>query len=218
MKILVFSDSHLTDKFEEKKFNFLKKIIDQVDQVIINGDFWDAYLTTFNKFINSPWRSFFPILKKKNTVYVQGNHDKKIYSDKRVDLFSNYQTTSYKKIIGKTEYIFEHGNSILPAIDDIFNIKLSPIIQKPVKTIHDYLVQKFKKKFLKFAFKRHNQKMKKKIQKNLKNNQVYVCGHTHFAEIDRENQFMNSGIFRSGLGQYLIIEENKITLNEHWYD
>lgn len=160
----------------------------------------------------------FSDFKGKKTVYIQGNHDKQIYTNKHVELFSNYQTTSYKKIIGKTEYIFEHGNSILPAIDDLFNIKLSPIIQKPVRTIHDYLVKKYKKEFLRFAFKRHNQKIKRKLQKSLEKNQVYVCGHTHFAEIDRENQFMNSGIFRSGLGQYLIIEENKITLNEHWYD
>src|SRR3990172_1424130 len=63
MKILVFSDSHLTDKFEEKKFYFLKKIIRQSDFVIINGDFWDGYLTTFNRFISSNWSKLFPLLK-----------------------------------------------------------------------------------------------------------------------------------------------------------
>ncbi|KKP50689.1 MAG: hypothetical protein UR42_C0024G0015, partial [Candidatus Roizmanbacteria bacterium GW2011_GWA2_33_33] len=50
MNILVFSDTHLYLPFDGKKFNFLKKIISDSDQVIINGDFFDDYMISFDEF------------------------------------------------------------------------------------------------------------------------------------------------------------------------
>jgi len=70
MKILVFSDTHLTDRFDQGKFRFLQKIINFSDQVIINGDFWDSWFTNFDDFVNSEWRKLFPILLKKRAIYI----------------------------------------------------------------------------------------------------------------------------------------------------
>ncbi len=42
MRILVISDTHLTHKFDQRKFEYLLSIISQADKVIINGDFWDS--------------------------------------------------------------------------------------------------------------------------------------------------------------------------------
>jgi predicted phosphodiesterase len=92
MKILVISDVHLDNAFEKPKYRFLKKIIRRADRVIINGDFWDGYLVKFQQFIQSPWKSLFPLLKSKKTIYIYGNHDKKILSDKHTALFSDIQT------------------------------------------------------------------------------------------------------------------------------
>ena len=39
MKILVISDLHLTTRFDQKKCEFLEKLISRADKVIINGDF-----------------------------------------------------------------------------------------------------------------------------------------------------------------------------------
>ena len=64
MKILVFSDTHLSSTFEEKKFNLLKEIISRADRVIINGDFWEGYLISFKEFLDSRWKELFPLLKK----------------------------------------------------------------------------------------------------------------------------------------------------------
>ncbi len=83
MKTIVLSDTHLYEEFDEKKFNFLKRIISKVDRVIINGDFWDSYICSFSDFINSPWKKLFPLLKTKKTVYIYGNHDKKSLTDKK---------------------------------------------------------------------------------------------------------------------------------------
>jgi predicted MPP superfamily phosphohydrolase len=120
MKILVFSDTHLTHVFEEKKYVFLKKVIESADQVIINGDFWDGYLTSFDAFISSRWNNLFPLLKQKKAVYIFGNHDKACFSDKRTSFFSDIQTKKYSFVDGMTFY-FEHGNTLLPSIDEKTN-------------------------------------------------------------------------------------------------
>ena len=217
MKILVFSDSHLTEKVD-RRINILENLLGQVDQVIINGDFWEGYLITFDRFVNSPWRRLFPLLKKKKTVYIYGNHDKKLLADNRVGLFSEKQTISYKLRLNGKMLIFEHGNRIVPAIDDLLRLKKLPkLIQYPVRTFHDFMIKKHGRKFINFVFRRFGVELKKRLGKVLQKNQVYVCGHTHYAEVDIENGLVNSGIFRSGLAQYLILENSKISLNEQLY-
>jgi len=62
MNILVFSDTHLYLPFDQKKFNFLKKIISESGQVIINGDFFDGYMNKFDEFCKSSWNKLFPLL------------------------------------------------------------------------------------------------------------------------------------------------------------
>jgi predicted phosphodiesterase len=52
-KVLIFSDTHLTCKFDKLRFLALKKIIEEADIVIINGDFWEYISCPFEKFINS---------------------------------------------------------------------------------------------------------------------------------------------------------------------
>lgn len=83
--------------------------------------------------------------------------------------------------------------------------------------INDFFFKIYGKFFLKFAYERVNLKIKKQLVKILKKNQIYICGHSHVAEIDFKNQFINSGNFRSGLAQYLLIEEEKISLKEERY-
>jgi hypothetical protein len=59
MQTLIFSDTLLHQKFDQKKYNFLLKIIKAADQVIINGDFWDSDLSSFDKFVKSRWKQLF---------------------------------------------------------------------------------------------------------------------------------------------------------------
>ncbi len=54
MKTLIFSDTHLTNKPDPKRMAFLKKIINEADRVIINGDFWDGVFISFDQFLSSP--------------------------------------------------------------------------------------------------------------------------------------------------------------------
>lgn len=226
MKILLFSDSHLRKRFEEKKFNFLTKIISENDKVIILGDFWDSSLMTFDEFINSQWKRLFPLLKERHAVYVYGNHDEKDKSDARVSFFSDLQTKQYKFEEGGRSFIAEHGdrffkNHLLYSLTyggpfrSFFMGRLFVTWQFVI--LEDLLTKVFGSKFLAKRGLSFNKHIKKAFAKEFKNGEILICGHTHSAEIDLEYNFINTGLIRHGLGQYVIINDKDIELKEEWY-
>jgi len=215
MTILVFSDTHLTGRFNKKKFIFLTRIINKADKVIINGDFWDGHLTTFNHFITSQWSNLFKLLKQKKAVYIYGNHDRKEYSDSRVSSFSTIQTTAYSLTFNNRHYYFEHGHSFLPSIDNKLRITsyhlvkiitlLANCLEFPIQTLKIW-----------FGGIVANNSIKKKRNGKTKNGFI-VCGHTHYPEIDKKNQFLNTGFIKFGLASYLLINNNGIQLKKESY-
>lgn len=218
MKILVFSDSHLSLPFEEKKYNLLEGIISEADQVIINGDFWDGYLVSYKRFIESPWRHLFPLLKLKQAVYVFGNHDKETFADKSIYLFSAVQTQRYELKIKDITYIFEHGNRLSPFGDE--DMILPP--DKPPKSIRfmdkmeKLCIRRTGTKYQKIL-KMYNRRIKKKLKIELGKNQYYVCGHTHSAEVDHKNRFINTGVIKHGLAQYMWFKNNALYVKQEKY-
>lgn len=214
MKYLIFSDTHLTDKFIESKYNFLKRIIESADRVIINGDFWDGYLTTFDKFINSQWRKLFPVLLSKNTIYIYGNHDSSDLSDIRVELFSREQ--GYKKTIKSQNLILniEHGQEIYKLADK----KFPKYLQKIGTIIHNFYRYNYfrinKKSYLNH-FKDLNRHFKSVSKKQKK--AFLVVGHSHGAELAESEFLANSGFIDWGYGSYLTIENGKIELKIEVY-
>ena len=223
MKILVFSDTHLYLPFDSKKFNFLKKIVFDADQVIINGDFFDSYMNTFDEFVKSPWNKLFPILKSKKTVYIYGNHDQKKFSDNRTNLFSEMQTERYKMKTDNKIYIFEHGHKTRPTPDMLFKMswKLKHYGIIFVHLARNLMIKIFGKFIIQLMFGRLNKGSKKIIKKlyKPKNNEFYIVGHNHYGEIDEKNQFATSGMILYGFAQYIIInlKTGKISLHEKWY-
>ncbi len=216
MKYLIFSDSHLSVKFDRKKFNFLTKIISSADRVIINGDFWEGYNCTFNQFINSPWKQLFPLLKKKYTVYVYGNHDKREFADKNVKLFSSLQTKKYNLKLGNKTFFFEHGDRLMPLLDSKFN-HFPKLLNQFLDMIEGSVLRLFGNLHLYYFFHPLNERIKEMIAGRFKTNEYFVCGHTNFAEIDLKRHFINSGFIKHGIGRYLIINERKISLHEERY-
>ncbi len=218
MKLLVFSDTHLTEYVEEKKFNLLKDIISKADKVVINGDFWDGYLATFDEFIHSGWKNLFPLLKKKKAVYIYGNHDSKQFKHTNLcNVFSDVQTDRFKIKIGNKVYIFEHGNRLLPFGDEeVLQAQIKSTFNKLTNKIEGLIIKTFGVHYQRFLQK-YNEIIKKKIVKELKKNEFYVCGHTHSAEIDKKNRFINSGVIKDGLAQYIHISEKGFTPNHTIY-
>ena len=222
MNILIFSDTHLYLPFNEKKYNFLKKIIEKSDRVIINGDFFDDYMISFDDFLNSPWNGLFPLLKTKKTVYIYGNHDKRSFSDKRADLFSDIQAERYKIKTQDKTFIFEHGHKTRSTPDTTW--KLSKEVLHYGMSIGHFLrnlmVKIFGKIFIVLRFSYRNAKSKRKILQMYKpqDNEIYIIGHNHFGEVDEKNHFAASGMTLYGYSQYLTIENNKVLLHEEWYE
>lgn len=219
MKTLVFSDTHLSLPFEEKKFNFLKGIIRNADQVIINGDFWEGYFISFKHFMDSPWKHLFPLLKKKQAVYIFGNHDRKRFSDTDIHLFSAKSTDSYKLVSGDKTFIFEHGNRLLPLENSEENNIVSgkPTLMTTFMEHVERLIVKTTGSTYQIGLRKLNNIIKELAKPELKEGEYYVCGHTHCAEIDHKNRFINSGMVKHGLGQYLLIENGAVYAKQELY-
>ena len=205
MKTLVFSDTHLTTSFDKKLCDFLKTIISDADQVIVNGDFWEAHFEKFEDFLNSPWKQLFPLLKSKKTVYVFGNHDRETYMDARVNVFSDIHTKHYQMRINGTVFLFEHGDKFFPGENED---PPSKTLEYLAVSFEQLMVSFFGKRFYRVISKSLNSTMKKKFLKTVEKNSFMICGHTHFGEIDRASAFANCGAIRHGLAQYLLINGN----------
>jgi len=219
MSILIFSDTHLHPRFEEKKFIFLKDIIARADRVIINGDFWDGYLGSFDRFIHSEWKRLFPLLKRKHTIYIYGNHDSERFADTRVSLFSDMACSMYRLVYNNKRYVIEHGNRMLPMIDEILRFdRPHPFLVGSYHTLGRLLVRTLKHRFIDFYYRPDNKKIKDRIQKEYLHQEIVICGHTHAAEMSIEERFINSGLVGHGLGQYILLDHNTIRASEQWYE
>jgi len=222
MNILIFSDTHLYLPFDQKKFNYLEEIISSVDQVIINGDFFDGYMISFEDFINSQWNKLFPLLKSKKAIYIYGNHYQEKFSDQRVHLFSNKQTYRLEIKLNNKNYVFEHGQNLLKT-PDLYIDFTKPYLTWLVSLnhlLHYFFMIVFRKIFLDIRYGWTNNISKARIKKQYmpKKNDFYIIGHNHFGEVDEKNNFACSGINLYGFGQYLIINSSaKISLHEEWY-
>jgi len=216
MKILIFSDTHLRQKFDPFRFQFLEKIISQADRVIINGDFWDGLFISFDDFINSPWRKLFPLLKKKKTVYVFGNHDGPKKNDKRTNLFSDVQTKKFRLPLGDKTLIITHGHHFSISIFEWMKKCCLPRSFFRFVSCAKNFVFKIAPRLVLSFFRRFNQEIKGEIAGKMRKNEILVCGHTHAAEIDLKNHFIDTGCIEKRYASYLLIDTDsgKLILKE----
>jgi len=216
MKTLIVSDIHLRDVFDKKKYLYLEHLFSSVDHIILNGDFWDGYCTTFDRFISSQWNQLFPLLRSKGAIYIYGNHDQKQFSDERTSLFSVEQKDNYILKIDSITYYIEHGDMLCPSIDTIFHLS-----RKFLNNINVCL--QYMEYMSTLIGSPHNILLKlanKKIKNKLKIKQFshwYVCGHTHLAELDEMNRFANSGYIQHGVSSYLIADSSGLSLRTDCY-
>lgn len=207
MKTLIFSDTHLTASFDKVRFDYLKHLFQKFDQIIINGDFWDGYETTFEKFARSQWKDLFPILLAKRTVYIWGNHDKPQWT-KDPSIFSIAQYDAYTLPVGKQELHIEHGHRLAPSFD----------ISYPKFSY--FLSALFSSRRFQFGRKLRgweNMQMKQFGMKNLAQNQILVCGHSHIAENNKKLRYLNTGLIDYGIANYLSIQNGKISFVTETY-
>jgi len=205
MKLIVLSDLHLAQTFDAQNFNKLHQIISAADQVILNGDFWDSFITDFDTFVKSKWSDLFPLLKQKKTVYLYGNHDPEKHSDDRVALFSDSQFHHYKTVVDGRRFHLHHGNEIaLKGGDSKMLAFLARHVERTVRTVAEPLVNRILQGL--------NDKMKLWAQQNLESDEILICGHTHIQEDARTDQFINTGYNCYGRIQYLLVDDGQIQL------
>jgi UDP-2,3-diacylglucosamine pyrophosphatase LpxH len=220
MKTIIISDLHLSPRLINRKFNYLQRIIQNADQVIINGDFWEGYVYYFSQFINSPWQALFPLLKAKNTIYIFGNHDPQKWMDKQINEFSQVQAEQIKIPIGNKTLVIQHGNQICKLMDESHNW----LVNKYTMILSD-LYCKIGLRLFKFKFYRKYYLLANKYQnflrlwamQHLNHDQILVSGHTHIGEIDLNSNYINSGFIHFGFAQYIEIDDEKIRLIEEKY-
>ena len=219
MKYLVFSDTHLSaHEFDVVQFRDLVSIIEKADRVIINGDFFDGYLCSFGEFLHSPWSKLFPLLKRKRTIYIYGNHDRPEYMDERVTNFSVEQTYRKELQLGKQKIIIQHGHNFAPDFDGRFpslSYYLSWLYPRYVH--HERNPTLLNRLFLSYYAKNKNkflhEEMKRSIQFLKKRNPHLqkcwcLCGHSHISELDSMLRFVNSGQFANGKVEFISISND----------
>lgn len=232
MRTIIFSDTHLTNRFDKHRSDFMRRIINRTDRVIINGDFWDDSVKN-HRFMVSQWKQLFPMLKKKKTIYVYGNHDKKEKWSEDVHQFCVRGCSEYRFRSGKREFIVKHGDSLVPAasyrhLQDKHKNPVARLFWWSALIIphrmHGLMIALRLERLPIFFtegrfyenFKYLNEHMKEHTRQ-LGKDQFLICGHSHSQEIDMEKNYINTGFINHGIGQYAVIEDGKISMVDDRY-
>ena len=221
MKLLIISDTHLDPYFEKEKFEFLAKILEKADRVVINGDFWDGYFWDFQNFVKSPWKKLFPLLKRKGAIYITGNHDREYLIDKKLakKLFCKEVVLQWKiKLNGKTYHV-EHGHRILPFSDVKLNLDLRNKairgVLKTVKLAEKALFKTPVRRLVKdFYYKSKAEEMKRKVKR--KDGVFYIFGHVHYPTFDKERGIATSGSIEYGEASFIEVGKEVKLINQKY--
>lgn len=215
-KWLVFSDTHLNHKFDEDKFNFLQSLIANHDRVLINGDFWDYFETSFDRFVDSKWNQLFPLLKEKQAVYIHGNHDPEWLMDERVNLWSDEYTDKFSLKYGENNYLFEHGHVQVNAFDYFHPWAVNMVTKTLARQYYPFW-KIFRGERIIERFKHQNEELKQWKQQQLGKEVILVTGHTHYPEESEQENYINTGWIRFGMGDYLVLENGEHRLIRDTY-
>jgi len=215
MQVLVFSDTHLTKKFEPKRYLFLKNLIQQADRVVINGDFWEASLISLKEFTASPWKKLFPLLKAKKAIYLYGNHDHQQLATNEIREFSLKQADHYQFKLGGRTYHIRHGDTLEePHLFE--NSYWLRYLYETLKNIYLKIgIRLFGEKFMRQSkfFNNHIKNYYSEVRKQA----ILVTGHSHSQVNEPQNNYINTGFINFGIAQYLLIDEQGFHLYSRRY-
>jgi predicted phosphodiesterase len=197
----------------------LLEAIRDADRVIINGDFWEGYLCSFDELVASQWsKKLFPALLAKKAIYLFGNHDLKKLSDERVNLFCEKTASQYEFKSGDFTFIVEHGDRVYPMLDSRIGLMLPGWIIKILQSVEELALRIFGHGFTHHAYRPMNEKVKKgEIISQMDEHTYLVMGHTHYGEVDHNARYINSGFNKYGYISYVTVEDGKIDLIQKKY-
>ncbi|MFT7328066.1 MAG: putative phosphodiesterase [Crocinitomicaceae bacterium] len=226
---IILSDLHIGDNIHFKRLAAFLEIFENFDRIILNGDFLDD-LWSYDKTVTSEWSSLFDLLKRKEVIYLFGNHDRdtpelRAATSDFIDVYAD----TYNIPVGNLELVIKHGHTIYPRPDGILYEKKKTTfgkwIQKTVKILwysvypfvltFRFLIEKNQgtlSKIQRNVVKVQNDRMKEYAKKHLEPHQILVCGHSHLSEFSPELQFINAGANSYERVEYLSIRDEKMEL------
>lgn len=209
MKKLIISDIHLRIEFDQKKYEYLFNLFSQdFDEIILNGDFWEALYVDHDMIMNSNWRPLFDLLKSKNVTYIYGNHDQEQYSKELAIYISKRQKHSIEFSNDTNCFFVEHGHLhhdlVLDRISKPDYLLLKNINDRISRFIEGILVKITPSHGFTKIFTMNVLSNTEEIRKEKK----LVFGHTHFAEDNKIDNYINSGYNYNGKRQYLVVYDD----------
>jgi len=221
MKKLIISDTHLS-KFNKQQFTFLKELISSVDEVIINGDFWDSWCISFDKFVNSKWQELFDLLLNKQTIYIHGNHDPQHLCDERCSKFSVKTCDSYQFEFLGQKYYCEHGHRPTTGFFMGKVIKFYDKLFRRRPQVLCYIIAQFERGlFYLFPKIGKSSTVGQRTNRILKNkatcDRINIFGHSHNPDLDFANNFINTGSIMCKNASYVLIDEDGVKLEQSRY-
>jgi predicted phosphodiesterase len=215
-RLIIVSDLHLTDWFDEVQADFLQTLFRSADQIILNGDFWDGLMIPFEKFVTSEWKKqLFPLLKQKQALYLYGNHDDKEFCDERVALFSTRQAKQQQLAFGEYTLQVEHGEEFYPFHEKMPFLPQAKLLHYVIVWIERLVQVTLGLHFLQQHFyHRLSTDMAAAAKPTLGSKTILVCGHTHNPEINLPEQYINGGFTKHGISQFIEIYQNTLTIYE----
>lgn len=248
MKVLIFSDSHLSNSFDQLLFEKLTEVITKVDLVVINGDFFDGYVCTIKDFTQSEWRKLFPYLLDKNAIYIFGNHDTKEMTGEEARKFSTKQVDKFELKLGKKELTITHGHRFAPEFNAKhprlakYFVRFYPILYWFSK--NRGLLGNIYRRFMAGHYNKLLDSVKAYAQENKQgtqgtqgnwgkhdgqgnrgkhgrqHEQILLVGHTHNSYVDLSAGLVCIGPFANGVANFVIIDTVKesIKVYQEEYD
>lgn len=226
---IILSDLHIGEKVNKKRKRAFLETFRNYDRIILNGDFLDDFWD-YSKTRQSGWSPVFELLKQKEVIYIFGNHDRDSIELRQAtsDFITSYHEEYFLPVSDK-ELVIQHGHYIYPRPDGIlYNnsrnifVRLAKWLVKgiwsivyPIILITRFSIEKYPRTlaYLQRSFvKPQNERMKRFAKENLAPHQILVCGHSHFAEDARDEQFINEGANSYNRIEYLSIRDEKMKL------
>lgn len=219
MRTLLFSDTHLAERFEPDKFTFLFRNISRADTVIIAGDFWDIWHTSFDRFLRSEWSRLFPLLKQKHTVYLWGNHDPASAMDRRVERFCSVFDREYVVRAEGKQWIVTHGDCFTSSNEEIFHVspenEFARMVLRGWERAESFVARRLGNDGLVVFDRKYDVQVRKGVRRT---GLPYITGHTHVFRTDSSKNHLCCGLVRHGLGQSIEIINESFRFHSERYD
>ncbi len=211
--IFVFSDAHLMEftPKDQPRFALGMALAKKARIVIANGDIIEPKHQ--KQVWESKWREFLEVIKQKGVV-LGGNHDK-ITTLRKMRPFWAKLAGIYRFTSNNTRFVVTHGDRFDTALnwDKGLDWKIIDKWYLSIKFLEERLTLPGNRNLLTWFYRSWNEEQKKRFHEIATPTERKIAGHTHLAEIDVFNFYVNIGSFNRQRPSWAWIEDGNISLH-----